>query len=225
MFILKRQDVEISSFHHPSKDQKIPILAYQGQTFRLLNVFSASQEEEARALWRELTDHRGKACVLLEEPDRFSVWGKIRLEGGDAVSATSPDAVTSNVSVASIRACILILQAIHEDVSDLLGAKQAKRFEEDFGAIGSKHHLPQASSPQAVSALLLMDPFAGQLPAWQEQHLNLVLQELHRLGKNYFGKANFTNRALESLTELPSVDRSAFLKWLSQSPNHSQWQA
>jgi hypothetical protein len=224
MFILKREDVEISTFHHPSKDQKIPILAYQGQTFRLLNVFSASQEEEARALWRELTDNRGKACVLLEEPDRFSVWGKIRLEGADTVTP-SPTTAASNISVASIRACILILQAIHEDVTDLLGAKQSKRFEDDFGAVGAKHHLPQASSPQAVSALLLMDPFAGQLPAWQEQHINLVLQELHRLGKSYFGKANFTNRALESLTELPAVDRTAFLRWLAQSPNQTLWQA
>ena len=80
MFILKRQDVEIGSFQHPSKEQKIPILSYQGQTFRLLSVFNAAQEEEARTLWRELTDNRGKACVLLEEPERFSVWGKIQLD-------------------------------------------------------------------------------------------------------------------------------------------------
>ena len=65
MFILKRQDVEISTMPHPKRDQQVPVLYYQGQTFRLISVFKASQEEEAKALWRDLTDHRGKACVLL----------------------------------------------------------------------------------------------------------------------------------------------------------------
>ena len=69
MFILKRQDVEISSIQHPKKDQQVPILNYQGQTFRLISVFKASQEEEARALWRELTDNRGKACVYWKNPN------------------------------------------------------------------------------------------------------------------------------------------------------------
>ncbi|MEM8602912.1 MAG: hypothetical protein AAGF24_03625, partial [Cyanobacteria bacterium P01_H01_bin.121] len=78
MFILKRQDVEISNLQHPKRDQRIPILCYQGHTFRLINVFGASQAEEARSLWRDLTDNQGKACVLLEEPDRYSVWGRIK---------------------------------------------------------------------------------------------------------------------------------------------------
>lgn len=84
MFILKRQDVEISTVQHPTRDQKVPILHYQGQTFRLISVFKASQEVEAKTLWRSLTDNRGKACVLLEEPERFSVWGKIRWEQLDS---------------------------------------------------------------------------------------------------------------------------------------------
>ena len=61
MFILKRQDVDIRTVQHPKKDQQIPILSYQGQTFRLLSVFSAAQEEDARALWRDLTDNRGQS--------------------------------------------------------------------------------------------------------------------------------------------------------------------
>ena len=80
MFILKRQDVEITNFQHPKRDQQIPILNYQGQTFRLISAFNGKQAEDARALWRDLTDNRGKACVLLEEPDRYSVWGKVRLD-------------------------------------------------------------------------------------------------------------------------------------------------
>ncbi|MEO0971350.1 MAG: hypothetical protein AAFX80_24325, partial [Cyanobacteria bacterium J06639_18] len=80
MFILKREDVEISTVLHPKRDQQVPILYYQEQTFRLIKVFPASQEEEAKSLWRELTDNRGKACVLLEEIERYSIWGKVRIE-------------------------------------------------------------------------------------------------------------------------------------------------
>jgi hypothetical protein len=71
MFILKRQDVDIKNIQHPSKEQPIPILYYQGQTFRLLSVFAAAQEEEAMALWRDLTDNRGKACVLIRRTRTF----------------------------------------------------------------------------------------------------------------------------------------------------------
>ncbi|MEL6249234.1 MAG: Npun_F0813 family protein, partial [Cyanobacteria bacterium J06627_15] len=213
MFILKRQDVEISSFQHPTKEQKIPILSYQGQTFRLLSVFSASQEEEARALWRELTDNRGKACVLLEEPDRFSVWGKIRLD----MSKTAPVASPTSTPTAFVQASVLILQALYEDVEDLMGSKQAKQFEQDITTLGSQWKLPQAGSPQAVHALLQLDPFAGQLPAWQENHLNFLLKELHQLGKAYFGLSNFEARTLEAIDELPSPERTTFLNWLKRS--------
>lgn len=116
MFILKRQDVEITSVQHPKKDQQIPILQYQGQSFRLISIFNAAQEEDAKAFWRDLTDNRGKACVLLEEPDRYSVWGKVRLdqlgaEGGDAPDTTTPPG--------SIQACLLILQAVYLDIECL----------------------------------------------------------------------------------------------------------
>ena len=56
MFILKRQDVEISSVQHPKTGQQIPILNYQGQTFRLIQLFGADEADEARAFWRDLTD-------------------------------------------------------------------------------------------------------------------------------------------------------------------------
>jgi len=69
MFILKRQDVEIKSVQHPKRDQQVPILTYQGQTFRLIKSFGASQVAEAKAYWRDLTDNHGKVCVLLQEPD------------------------------------------------------------------------------------------------------------------------------------------------------------
>ncbi|MEM1241426.1 MAG: hypothetical protein AAGI45_16435, partial [Cyanobacteria bacterium P01_H01_bin.26] len=120
MFILKRQDVEIGSFQHPSKEQKIPILLYQGQTFRLLSVFNAAQEEEARIFWRDLTDNRGKACVLLEEPERFSVWGKIQLDQSSGEKA-APKASTNGSDSIFIKSGLLIIQTMYADIADLMG--------------------------------------------------------------------------------------------------------
>ena len=79
MFILSPQDVQISTIQHPKRNQAVSILSYQGQSFRLISVFSAQQEAEAKACWRELTDNKGKTCVLLAEAARYSVWGKVRL--------------------------------------------------------------------------------------------------------------------------------------------------
>ena len=114
MFILKRQDVEISNIRHPEKDQTIPILSYQGQTFTLLNVFSAAQAEEARSLWRDLTDNRGKACVLLEEPERYSVWGKVRLDKAGGGIEGGDDGATPGHTLGAI----LLMQAVFFDRSE-----------------------------------------------------------------------------------------------------------
>jgi hypothetical protein len=221
MFILKRQDVEISSVQHPKKDQQIPILTYQGQTFRLINVFSAGQEEEAKAFWRDLTDNQGKACVLLEEPERYSIWGKIRLEQ----LASEADTVASNsLAPAYIKACLLMLQAVYIDVEDLLGGRQAGLFQKDLSEVFKQWHFPQAGTPDAVKYLLTMDPLnAAQIPAWQEHHLNTLLQELHRLGKAYFGNTTFVERAVDTLQDLSSSDRLQFQAWLNQSPLGKLW--
>lgn len=220
MFILKRQDVEIKTIQHPKKEQQIPILYYQGQTFRLLSVFSTAQEEEARALWRDLTDNRGKACVLLEEPERFSVWGKVRLE---ALGSADDDGGVPADQVL-IQACLLLLQALYIDVEDLLGGKQAGLFEKDVAGVLTTWRFPQVTSEQAVKALLTMDPLATQVPAWEEMHLLRLLEEMHRLGKNYFGNANFADRVLEALQDMPAQDRQRFQQWLSQSPPGKLWQ-
>ena len=227
MFILKRQDVEIGSFQHPSKEQKIPILSYQGQTFRLLSIFNAAQEEEARTLWRDLTDNRGKACVLLEEAERFSVWGKIQLDriqlDHPSGESKSPQAA-AGVSNVFVKAGVLIIQAMYEDVADLMGGKQAKRFEGDLAAVGAQMHLPQMSSAESVTGLLKLDPFSASLPPWQTNHLNTIFKELHRIGRNYFGRSNFTERALEALDELSPTERDAFLTWLKQLSSGQLWQ-
>lgn len=221
MFILKRQDVEISNIQHPKKDQQIPILQYQGQTFRLISVFNAAQEEDAKAFWRDLTDNRGKACVLLEEPERYSVWGKVRLdqlvEGGEA-----PEAAESTPWL--VQACLLLLQAVYIDIEDLLGARQAGLFQKEIAVVFQQGRFPQAESAQALNQLLTVDPLATlQPPPWQDNHLDLLLQELHRLGKQHFGNANFTERVMDALQDMPSKERSLFINWLKRVPAGKLW--
>ncbi|MBD2182265.1 hypothetical protein H6S82_04210 [Planktothrix sp. FACHB-1355] len=219
MFILKRQDVEITSVQHPKRDQQIPILNYQGQTFRLISVFRANQEEEAKAFWRDLTDNRGKACVLLEEPERYSVWGKIRLDqlAGDVAGDAKTTALT--------QACLLLLQGVYIDIEDLLGARQAGLFQKNLTEILQQWRFPQADSPQAINNLLTMDPLStNQLPPWEEHHLITLLQELYRLGKQYFGNASFVSRAMDTLQDLPGSEQTQFIEWLNQSPLGKLWQ-
>lgn len=222
MFILKRQDVDITSIQHPKKDQQIPILHYQEQTFRLLSAFNAAQEEEAKAFWRELTDNRGKACVLLEEPERYSVWGKVRLE-----QLAESDTGSSDASVPSfIQACLLLLQAVYIDIEDLLGAKQATTFRQEIAAVFRQWRFPQTDTPDAIQQLLTIDPLASlQIPPWQEHHLNTLLQELYRIGKQHFGNASFTGRVMDVLQDLPSGDRNQFVAWLKESPTGKVWQS
>lgn len=222
MFILKRQDVEISTIQHPKKDQQIPILQYQGQTFRLISVFSAAQEEDAKAFWRDLTDNRGKACVLLEEPERYSVWGKVRLEQLMAVEGEEHEGTETNSS--SVQAALLLLQAVYIDIEDLLGARQVGAFQKEITAVFQQWRFPQANSPDAIHQLLTIDPLASlQVPLWQEHHLNTLLQELHRLGKQHFGNTNFTQRVMDTLQDLPTQERNQFLAWLKQSPAGKLW--
>jgi hypothetical protein len=223
MFILKRQDVEISTIQHPKKDQPIPILYYQGQTFRLLSIFSAAQEEEAKAFWRELTDNRGKSCVLLEEPERYSVWGKVRLEQA-ADESDQPLEEAKTIPVFT-QACILLLQAVYIDIEDLLGARQAGAFQKEIADVFKQWRFPQVDSPTAIQQLLTIDPLAlVHVPAWQEHHLNTLLQELYRLGKQHFGNASFTKRGMDALQDLAAKERHDFLAWLRQSPTGKLWQ-
>ena len=218
MFILKRQDVEISSLQHPKRDQQIPILNYQGQSFRLISVFSANQAEEAKAFWRDLTDNRGKVCVLLEEPERYSVWGKIRLE--QLGTEASPDAKI----VPFTQACLLLLQTIYMDIEDLLGGRQAALFQKDITEVFRQWHFPQADSPTAVKHLLTLEPLTAlQVPPWEEHHLITLLQELYRLGKEYFGNTNFAEGVRDILQDMPAADLAQFLEWLKSSPLGKLW--
>jgi hypothetical protein len=219
MFILKRQDVEISTIQHPKRDQQLPILYYQGQSFRLISVFKASQEEEAKAVWRELTDNRGKACVLLEEPERYSVWGKIRL---DQLSSSDTDD-EQRIEIL-LQAVILLLQNTYMDIEEYLGARQANLFEQALVETCNQKQLPQVNSSAAIKHLLKLNPLqALQLPHWQEKHVILFMAELHRLGKEYFGNSNFAHSVVDKLQDMPEGDRSFVMTWLKQSSLNKMW--
>lgn len=219
MFILKRQDVEISSIQHPKRDQQIPILHYQGQTFRLISVFKANQEEEAKAFWRDLTDNRGKACVLLEEPERYSVWGKVRLE------QLASDSADKGKTAPLTQACLLLLQAVYIDIEDLLGSRQAGLFQKNITELFQQWRFPQADLPAAIQELLTEDPLGGlQIPPWEEHHLITLLQELHRIGQQFFGNTSFVTRAMDTLQDMPAAERTQFISWLNQSPLGKLWQ-
>ena len=80
-------------------------------------------------------------------------------------------------------------------------------------------------SPEAINYLLQIDPLsAEQLPNWQEAQLLNLLQEIHRLGKRYFGESNFTINALGSLEDMSEDEQSGFIQWLNQSSLGKLWQ-
>ncbi|MBS3029199.1 MAG: hypothetical protein HCA25_19590 [Dolichospermum sp. DET50] len=219
MFILKRQDVEISTIQHPNKeDRQVPILYYQGQTFRLITVFKASEAEEAKTFWKSLTDNRGKACVLLEEPERFSIWGKVKLEqiSIDTGSHSKADVLTLGV--------ITLLQAVYLDIEDLLGNRQAALFAKDITGVLQQKQFPDISAADAVKSFLTADlSKMSKMPAWQETHVIILLEELHRLGKTYFGDVNFAHQLGERLQDMPEEEQELFISWLQKSPLNKLW--
>jgi hypothetical protein len=168
--------------------------------------------DEALALWRDLTDNKGKACVLLEEPQRFSVWGRIKLDRLHKASANSSSAGTHLV-----QGCLLILQAVYLDVEDLLGVRQAASFKQDLLKFMQQGKFAQSETLSALESVLSINPLDSvQIPNWDESKLQLLLSEIHRLASSYFGNNSFVDSAIEALNELPeSVSVTA---WLSKIP-------
>ena len=218
MFILKRQDVEILNVQNPqNKDQQIPILQYQGQTFRLLNMFGDNRDE-ALALWRDLTDNKGKACVLLEEPQRFSVWGRVKL---DQIHTASGD--TSSEGTHFVQGCLLILQSVYLELEDLLGTRQAGLFKQDLLRFMQKGKFAQSETLAELDGVLSINPLNSmQIPNWDESKLQLLLGEIHRLASSYFGNDGFVDSALESLNDLP--ESGSVSAWLKKTPKGKLWQ-
>lgn len=210
MFLLTPDDVDITSIQHPKQPKKVPILSYQSRNFRLLSVFKAHQHNEAHASWRDLTDNQGKACVLLEEPHRFSLWRLVNIDQG-LLNPVAP--------VAYAKACVLMVQALYGDVEQLLGDKQAKK----FGALLQSTAPKQLQDAGGFGALLRLNPLMEVLPQWEETDLSGLLLELHRLGVKFFGRSKFSIRTLSALDVLPSSEKTVFLTWLELSLLGNLW--
>jgi hypothetical protein len=218
MFILKRQDVEIVNVQNPqNKDQQIPILQYQGQSFRLLNMFGDNRNE-ALALWRDLTDNKGKACVLLEEPQRFSVWGRVKI---DQLHSAPTD--SSSEGTYLVQGCLLMLQAVYIEVEDMLGIRQAGSFKQDLLKFMQQGNFAQSNTMAALESVLSINPLDPvQVPNWDESKLQLLLGELHKLAGSYFGNGSFVDSALEALNDLPEA--VSVTAWLKKTPKGKLWQ-
>jgi hypothetical protein len=72
--------------------------------------------------------------------------------------------------------------------------------------------------------LLTVDPLTSlQVPPWEEHHLITLLQELYRLGKEYFGNANFAEGVRDILQDMPASEQTQFMEWLNQSALGKLW--
>ena len=201
MFLLTPEDIEITQVQHPKKASKVPILSYQGQTFRLLSIFSVQRQTEAQAAWRQTAEGEGKLCVLLEEPFRYSLWRQVRIDMG-RLHPVAP--------VAYSQACVLLVQALYRDVEQLLGVSQAKK----FGAALETSLAQELSSMGGLGGLLRVNPLSEKLPQWVENDLSALLIHLHRLAAQFFGRHRFVSRTLLSLDDLPENDKAIFLSWV-----------
>ena len=155
---------------------------------------------------------------MLEEPDQYSVWGKIRLEqlSGDTENHQKIGILTL--------ATILLLQAVYIDIEDFLGTRQAGLFEKDLADVLQHGQFPHVSTSAAVKDLLTINsPQTSQMPIWQEHHVITLLQELHRLAKAYFGNTNFAHQVVDRLQDMPEGERSLFISWLNQSSVSKLW--
>jgi hypothetical protein len=113
---------------------------------------------------------------------------------------------------------------VYFDVEDLLGARQAASFQKDIAKVFQQGKFPQADSPDNIKHLLTVDPLHGlKIPPWQEQHINTLLQELHRLGKAYFGNTTFAEGISDVLQDMQAPERTSFLDWLKKSQHGKLW--
>lgn len=211
ILVLKRQDVELSRVLEPESSRVVMILLYGGQTFRLMSQFSAAQKDKAKALCESLAESRGQRCVLLDQVHTYSVWLEISRDRQSTPSPTStPIPPTAEISLT--QACILIVQAIAQDIEDLMGTSQKMAFQEDVTKLLKQCLIPGSQSPEAINPLLILNPLsATQLPHWQQKDIENLFPRLGRLGKKYYGSTTFVERAVDALKALPVYTNPRFM--------------
>ena len=97
MLILSPQDVALSRMRHPDTQQRMAILTYQSHHFGLVRKFERGDRQDALDFCKDLAENKKKLCILLEENNRYSVWGKLkRLEYKAKAVNSKPTAESGN---------------------------------------------------------------------------------------------------------------------------------
>jgi hypothetical protein len=216
MFLLTRQDVEILPI---SQGQQV--LRYHAYTFRLVKVFG-DQKKEALVYWREMIDDKGMVCILLEEPQRYSVWAQI----DRAAKVSEPNSVF-DLPRSLIQGSLVLLKSAFKQAEQNLGTRKTKSLQQELLKVLLKSRLPIINSPEAIANLIQLDPFnKDTLPTWDDSHVQNLLGELHRLllASNGNEKTQtIVEQSLESLNMLPSEVSISFEQWLKTTPKGKLW--
>jgi hypothetical protein len=64
----------------------------------------------------------------------------------------------------------------------------------------------------------------SKIPTWQETHVIILLEELHKLGKTYFGDTNFAHQLDDRLQDMSVEEQELFISWVQKSPLNKLWQ-
>jgi hypothetical protein len=208
IIVLQRSDVELSRVPDPETGRLILMMRYQGRTFRLMSQFSAGQEDRAQALCESLVESRGQCCILLKQDPLCSVWIEIVSQQPIEAVVTVP----SNTEITLTQASLLIIQAIAEDIKDLMGEGQKIAFQEEMTKVFKQALLPGSESPATINPLLTINPLtATNLPKWEQKEISVLFPKVGRVGKKYFGSTTFVERAVDALKELPISNNARFM--------------
>jgi hypothetical protein len=122
------------------------------------------------------------------------------------------------------KACLLILQAIYLEVNDIFGRNQGNLFKLDITKLLKKERFPQIDTIESLERLLciqnLMD---SPTPTWNDNHLQLFLNNLYKIAQSHFGSTAFLEASKNTIAELPPDTRKIFQTWLTKMPNGQIW--
>jgi hypothetical protein len=129
-----------------------------------------------------------------------------------------------NVEHIVTKACLLILQAIYLEVNDIFGRNQGNLFKLDITKLLKKERFPQIDTIESLERLLciqnLMD---SPTPTWNDNHLQLFLNNLYKIAQSHFGSTAFLEASKNTIAELPPDTRKIFQTWLTKMPNGQIW--
>ncbi|MEM9771469.1 MAG: hypothetical protein AAF889_07725 [Cyanobacteria bacterium P01_D01_bin.73] len=149
MLILSPQDVALSRMRHPETQQKMAILTYQSHRFGLVRKFERGDRQDALDFCKDLAENKKKTCVLLEENNRYSVWGKLkRLENKNSAASSKlaiEEVKVENDTLFNGQEAGELQTASEEEFSQIL-LKKLNQNRKDLGrvALGIVHDHPSA---------------------------------------------------------------------------------